>query len=206
MSRAFAFALHCSAVCRWFPSCCCGCTRPCRHPSLLLSAHTSSEPNLPLPVSSFRLVRNTAQGFDVAVKRIHKSRLKRTSNRKLLESEIAILQELKHPNVVALYEHIQLDNYICLVMEYCNGGDLNECVEIVYCWHPPQDQSRWGCPPPAVSRQALHLAPWYRPNTMRSLPDAEPLALLRWLVLSRCVCVRAFVGTLPSMLRCPSAG
>ena len=74
----------------------------------------------------------------MAVKRIHKSRLKRTSNRKLLQSEIAILQELKHPHVVALYEHIQLDNYICLVMEYCNGGDLNEYI----AKHAPMSERR----------------------------------------------------------------
>jgi len=65
----------------------------------------------------------------VAIKRIHKSRLKKVANRKLLESEIAILKEIKHPNVVELYGDIENDKFICLVMEYCDGGDLNDYIK-----------------------------------------------------------------------------
>ena len=45
---------------------------------------------------------------------------------KLLKSEISILQTVNNPNVVKLYEYLHENNHHYLVMEYCNGGDLEE--------------------------------------------------------------------------------
>jgi len=35
-------------------------------------------------------------------------------------------QELKHPNIVQLYDYLETKSDIFLIMEYCNGGDLGD--------------------------------------------------------------------------------
>eukprot|EP00939_MAST-03C_sp_MAST-3C-sp1_P004111 g4111.t1 len=63
----------------------------------------------------------------VAVKAISLQKL----NRKLqknLESEIAILQRFKHPNIVRLLGLHKTDKYMYLIMELCNGGDLHKFI------------------------------------------------------------------------------
>jgi serine/threonine protein kinase len=57
------------------------------------------------------------QGNKYAVKRIHKSRLSKASNRKLLESETAILRVLDHPNIVKLIDIVIDGDYTNLVLE-----------------------------------------------------------------------------------------
>lgn len=69
-----------------------------------------------------------AKGNKYAVKRIHKSRLSKASNRKLLESETAILRVLDHPNIVKLIDIVIDGDYTNLVLEYCNGGDLGTYI------------------------------------------------------------------------------
>ena len=50
-----------------------------------------------------------------------------------IENEILILKEIKHPNIIKLYDVKIREEYIYLVMEYCNGGTLfnalNEYIE-----------------------------------------------------------------------------
>ncbi|XP_070762318.1 serine/threonine-protein kinase Nek3 [Enoplosus armatus] len=38
--------------------------------------------------------------------------------------EAALLSRMKHPNIVAFREAFEADDLLCIVMEYCNGGDL----------------------------------------------------------------------------------
>lgn len=66
----------------------------------------------------------------MAIKRIHQDRLSKASNRRLIEGEVNILKDLDHPNVVRLYDCLATRNgtFVCLVMEYCPGGDLNEYI------------------------------------------------------------------------------
>ena len=47
---------------------------------------------------------------------------------KYLKNEIAILKELKHKNVIKLEEVKTTKNHYYLVMEYCNGGSLSDCL------------------------------------------------------------------------------
>ncbi|XP_050779437.1 serine/threonine-protein kinase ULK1 isoform X4 [Gopherus flavomarginatus] len=61
-------------------------------------------------------------GLEVAVKCINKKNLAKSQT--LLGKEIKILKELKHENIVALYDFQEMANSVYLVMEYCNGGDL----------------------------------------------------------------------------------
>lgn len=60
--------------------------------------------------------------LEVAVKCINKKNL--AKSQALLGKEIKILKELKHENIVALYDFQEMANSVYLVMEYCNGGDL----------------------------------------------------------------------------------
>ena len=64
-------------------------------------------------------------GREVAVKEIARSRM----SEKLLGSlrkETAILKSLQHENIVKLLNVITTAKFFYLVMEYCNGGDLNK--------------------------------------------------------------------------------
>ena len=42
----------------------------------------------------------------------------------MLLNEIKILRKLKHPNIIKIHEVYQLDNEVCIVMEYANGKRL----------------------------------------------------------------------------------
>ncbi|KAH9247717.1 hypothetical protein BASA84_000132 [Batrachochytrium salamandrivorans] len=60
----------------------------------------------------------------VAIKSVSRAKL----NRKLaenLETEIRILREIHHPNIVQLLDILKTDTDIHLVMEYCSLGDLS---------------------------------------------------------------------------------
>ncbi|KAH8930347.1 kinase-like protein [Atractiella rhizophila] len=60
----------------------------------------------------------------LAVEHFKKSRLKSETSKGMFEKEMAILNEINHPNVVKLIECFDDDNDLCLVREYVNGGDL----------------------------------------------------------------------------------
>ncbi|KAL8215773.1 hypothetical protein R6Q57_022610 [Mikania cordata] len=50
------------------------------------------------------------------------------SSRKKLsraQTERDILQLLDHPFLPTLYTHFETDRFLCLVMEYCPGGNLH---------------------------------------------------------------------------------
>jgi serine/threonine-protein kinase ULK/ATG1 len=65
------------------------------------------------------------QDLPVAIKAITKKSLAKSQS--LLEKEIKILEELtklQHENVVCLLDCKETPQYVHIVMEYCNGGDL----------------------------------------------------------------------------------
>ncbi|XP_059850579.1 serine/threonine-protein kinase ULK1 isoform X2 [Hypanus sabinus] len=64
---------------------------------------------------------------EVAIKCINKKNLVKSQT--LLGKEIKILKELKHENIVALYDFQEMANSVYLVMEYCNGGDLADYLQ-----------------------------------------------------------------------------
>lgn len=67
--------------------------------------------------------RHRVHGTEVAIKEISLSRL----NKKLQESlmsEIVILKQIQHPNIIRLHDIIEVPGKIHLVLEYCRGGDL----------------------------------------------------------------------------------
>lgn len=62
-------------------------------------------------------------GALVAVKEIDKKQLNLVVNDNLMR-EISILRTIDHPNIIRLFEAIQTEDRIYLVLEYCGGGDL----------------------------------------------------------------------------------
>lgn len=60
----------------------------------------------------------------VAIKRVSKSKLGTATMIKSLTREIVTLSNLRHNNIVTLYECLETDNNVYLIMEFCNGGDL----------------------------------------------------------------------------------
>lgn len=51
------------------------------------------------------------------------------SSRKRFEQEINIISDLKHPNIVRLYEQGSSGSAFYFVMEFCPGGDVNDLMK-----------------------------------------------------------------------------
>eukprot|EP00759_Apiculatamorpha_spiralis_P026273 PhF_6_TR29325/c0_g1_i1/m.43031/K08798/MARK; MAP/microtubule affinity-regulating kinase len=66
-------------------------------------------------------------GVDVAVKVVDKKRLAPDKVRYVHE-EVRLLRSLKHPNLVEMYESLDNDRHILLIMEFCGGGDLQKLI------------------------------------------------------------------------------
>ncbi|KNA15938.1 hypothetical protein SOVF_093500 [Spinacia oleracea] len=67
--------------------------------------------------------RHRVHGTEVAIKEISMSRLNKKLQESLL-SEIFILKQINHPNIIRLHDIIEVPGKIHLVLEYCSGGDL----------------------------------------------------------------------------------
>ncbi|KAJ3071716.1 Serine/threonine-protein kinase [Podochytrium sp. JEL0797] len=78
---------------------------------------------------SFATVYLGVRGSErVAIKSVNRDKL----NRKLaenLESEIKILRDMHHRNIVALLDIVKTDRHIHLVMEFCSLGDLSQFIK-----------------------------------------------------------------------------
>ncbi|XP_061967638.1 serine/threonine-protein kinase ATG1a-like [Populus nigra] len=75
---------------------------------------------------SFAVVRRAKHRcscLEVAVKEIDKKLLSPKVSDNLLK-EISILSTINHPNIIRLFESIETEDKIFLVLEYCDGGDL----------------------------------------------------------------------------------
>ena len=54
------------------------------------------------------------------------------------ETEIYIMKNFDHPNIIKLIDLKKDNNYYYVVMEYANGGDLNHCLkEYIKKYHRP---------------------------------------------------------------------
>ncbi|KAM3616641.1 uncharacterized protein V6R79_021189 [Siganus canaliculatus] len=70
-----------------------------------------------------KLARHILTGREVAIKIIDKTQLNPTSLQKLFR-EVRIMKTLKHPNIVRLFEVIETDKTLYLIMEYASGGEV----------------------------------------------------------------------------------
>lgn len=63
-------------------------------------------------------------GQEIAIKLIKKESIAQPARRQKLVREINILQSVKHRHIVKLWEVLETDTYIGMVMEYASGGEL----------------------------------------------------------------------------------
>ncbi|KAK2881072.1 hypothetical protein Q8A67_018340 [Cirrhinus molitorella] len=70
-----------------------------------------------------KLARHILTGREVAIKIIDKTQLNPTSLQKLFR-EVRIMKGLNHPNIVQLFEVIETEKTLYLVMEYASGGEV----------------------------------------------------------------------------------
>ena len=80
-------------------------------------------------ISKVYLASRIKDGLKFAIKKIDKSVLNDKRYKKYLNNEIFILKQIKNEYVIKFYEYTSDLNYIYLVFEYCNGGDLNMCLK-----------------------------------------------------------------------------
>uniref|UniRef100_A0A7E4WAC3 Non-specific serine/threonine protein kinase n=1 Tax=Panagrellus redivivus TaxID=6233 RepID=A0A7E4WAC3_PANRE len=74
---------------------------------------------------------DTRKNTNVAIKAIAKKNIAKAKN--LLTKEIRILKELstlKHENLVSLLKCVETASHVFLVMEFCNGGDLADYLQM----------------------------------------------------------------------------
>ncbi|XP_064484712.1 MAP/microtubule affinity-regulating kinase 3-like isoform X13 [Ornithodoros turicata] len=70
-----------------------------------------------------KLAKHVPTGKEVAIKIIDKTQLNPSSLQKLFR-EVRIMKMLDHPNIVKLYQVIETEKTLYLVMEYASGGEV----------------------------------------------------------------------------------
>lgn len=70
-----------------------------------------------------KLAKHIPTGKEVAIKIIDKTQLNPSSLQKLFR-EVRIMKMLDHPNIVKLYQVIETEKTLYLVMEYASGGEV----------------------------------------------------------------------------------
>ncbi|KAI7755122.1 hypothetical protein M8C21_025992 [Ambrosia artemisiifolia] len=72
--------------------------------------------------------RHKVHGTEVAIKEIVTGKLNKKLEESLI-SEIDILRNINHPNIIRLHDMIKEPGKIHLVLEYCKGGDLSMFIQ-----------------------------------------------------------------------------
>lgn len=70
-------------------------------------------------------IKSKTNGEIRAMKQIPKSSI---TNQSQFDMEIEIMKKMDHPNIIKLYEYIEDDRFVYLVMEECSGGELFERI------------------------------------------------------------------------------
>lgn len=72
------------------------------------------------------LAKNITNGHIYAVKQIDREKVESNNTlQRLLRTEISIMRDIKHPNILHLHENLQSTNNFYLVLDYCNQGDFH---------------------------------------------------------------------------------
>ncbi|WVQ94411.1 hypothetical protein IAU59_001490 [Kwoniella sp. CBS 9459] len=71
---------------------------------------------------------HTDYGVEVAIKLIRRGSLDDEVRASKVEREIDVLKTLKHPNIVRMFDVIDTEKYIGIVLEYAGGGELFEYI------------------------------------------------------------------------------
>ena len=78
------------------------------------------------------LATKLGTGEKYAIKKIDKSYISDERYKKYLNNEIFILNNIKHENIIKYYGMEVGMNYMYLIFEFCNGGDLQTCLNDYY--------------------------------------------------------------------------
>lgn len=73
------------------------------------------------------LVKSKDSGKQFVIKEINISKMGR-KEREEAKKEVAVLAQMKHPNIVAYREHFEDVGNLVIVMDYCDGGDLYSVI------------------------------------------------------------------------------
>ena len=65
----------------------------------------------------------------LATKILDKKQTDKPSVKRYFDNEISIMKELNHPNIVRFYDLLASYSHYYVVMEYCNGGALSNCLQ-----------------------------------------------------------------------------
>lgn len=69
-----------------------------------------------------------SRALQVAIKILEKSRIKDKKDIERISREIKILKKVRHPNIIQLYEIIETESELFLIMEYCQNGELFDYI------------------------------------------------------------------------------
>ncbi|KAJ6470590.1 kinase-like domain-containing protein [Mycena vitilis] len=107
------------------------------HPAVI--AYSANRPNRPLPkfgayymlqtlgegeFGKVKLGLHMKYGDEVAVKLIRRDTVANEEKMAKIAREIEILDMLKHPNIVRLYDVFETDKFFGIILEYASGGEL----------------------------------------------------------------------------------
>ena len=70
---------------------------------------------------------NDSSKQKVAIKMIDKATISVSMQRKL-QLEIAAMKRLDHPSIIKLFDVIDQKDKVCMVIEFCQGGDLLDLI------------------------------------------------------------------------------
>jgi serine/threonine-protein kinase ULK/ATG1 len=72
---------------------------------------------------------NTITAEMVAAKLIKQSHLKKSPKlQQLVRTEISVLKQCKNENVISYIDSFDTSQYLVIITEYCNGGDLETYI------------------------------------------------------------------------------
>ncbi|XP_018645102.1 serine/threonine kinase [Schistosoma mansoni] len=107
-----------------------------------------------------KLAQHVSTGREVAVKVIDKTQLNQASLKKLFR-EVNIMKMLNHPNIVRLYEVIESERHVYLVMEYAENVNIGYEDNILKPYtEPPPDYND-------TERLEIMRIMGYRPDDVR---------------------------------------
>ncbi|KAK4516702.1 uncharacterized protein ATC70_011680 [Mucor velutinosus] len=80
-------------------------------------------------------------GQEVAIKLIRKDSIDSTSRMTKVEREISVLRVLRHPNIVELFDVIETEKYIGIILQCATGGELFDYI-LAHRYLKERDASR----------------------------------------------------------------
>lgn len=72
---------------------------------------------------------NKVTNQKVAIKIYEKSKLNDISRQKSVQNEIKILKKLEHPNIVKLFQHVDTQKYLYIILEFVSGHSLSTSLK-----------------------------------------------------------------------------